>query len=145
MTWTRLGAGRPGGAVLLMVAATACTGMVRLKAPASYIETNQPKLVRVTRANGVQMNMVGARVWSDTLMGFVLHEGGSVAEFQEMPLAELQKVEAEARDPRRTGMLIAGAAAGFAGAWYLFYLAAAHEGTSQFCRDGLYGAGVPCD
>ena len=131
--------------MVAMLGATACTGMVRLKEPAHYIETAQPKLVRVTRTDGTKLDLVGARVWSDTLMGFVTYSGGVVAEFREMPLSELSKVEAEARDSRKTAFMIGGAAAGFAGAWYLFYVAAQHEGTSQFCRDGLYGAGIPCD
>lgn len=141
----RMHSTRWSAACLLLLGSVGCTGMVRLKTPASYIETAQPRLVRVTRPDGTRIEMIGARVWSDTLMGFVTHESGAIAEFREMPLAELTKVEAEARDPKRTAFMIGGAAAGFASAWYLFYLAAQHEGTSQFCRDGLYGAGIPCD
>ena len=70
MRGIRLGSPGLGGAAMLIAAATVgCTGMVRLKEPAHFIESAQPKLVRVTRADGTKLELVGARVWSDTLMG----------------------------------------------------------------------------
>jgi hypothetical protein len=101
-------------------------------------------VVRVTRQNGERFIMIGAHLDADTLMGFVQHPSG-IHEFEEMPLTEVSKLEAEQRSGSRTAIAIGAGVAGFTLAWYALYQQAQKEGTSQFCINGLYGAGIPCD
>lgn len=132
------------GPLLLLLALSGCVTMRRVKAPTSYLEASHPKVVRVTRADGNQFIMIGAHLDADTLMGFVQQSGG-IHQFQEMTLAEVSRLEAEQRSPMRTGLAIGAGVAGFASAWFLLYRQAEKQGTSQFCINGLYGAGIPCD
>ncbi|HUK22546.1 MAG TPA: hypothetical protein VLV45_13445 [Gemmatimonadales bacterium] len=131
-------------AVLLVLAAAGCTGMVRVKEPASYLDDAHPKNVRVTRPDGTSFIMVGARVEDDTLMGFVQQWNG-IHQFEELSLEDVSKLEAQQHSATKTGLAIGVGVLGFAGAWFALYNQAEHQGTSQFCRDGLYGAGIPCD
>jgi hypothetical protein len=130
-------------ATLLLLTATACVGMVRIKQPESYFDSSHPKIVRVTDPTGNQFIMVGAHLEHDTLMGFVQHSSG-IHEFQEVAMTDISKVEAEQRDHTKTAIAIGVGVAGFTVAWYALYRQASKEGTSQFCVDGLYSGGIPC-
>lgn len=100
------GAAARAGAALLIVALGGCTSMSPVKTPANYIESVQPKLVRVTRADGTRFNMTGAHLQGDTLMGFVVHEGGAMGEFTEMPLGDVKSVEAQQYAHGKTALAI---------------------------------------
>jgi hypothetical protein len=138
------GAACRAGATLFLVMISGCVGMVRVKTPTNYLESSHPKVVRVTRQDGQRFIMIGAHLDADTLMGFVQQPNG-IHQFQELPLGEISKLEAEQRDPTRTGIAIGAGVVGFGAAWFLLYRQAAKQGTSQFCIGGLYGAGIPCD
>ena len=132
------------GAMLLLLVAAGCVGMVRIKKPADYFDSSHPKIVRVTDGQGNRFIMVGAHLEHDTLMGFVQHSNG-LHEFEEVALGDVSKLEAEHRSGRKTAMAISAGVLGFTGAWFLLYRQAEKQGTSQFCIGGLYGAGIPCD
>jgi hypothetical protein len=117
--------------------------MRRAKTPTSYLEAGHPN-VRVTRADGNQFILIGADLDADTLMGSVQEPGG-IPQFQKMPLGDVSGLEAEQRSPARTGIAIGAGVAGFTTVWFLPYRQAEKQGTSQFCINGRYGAGVPCD
>lgn len=134
----------PSAAVLLLVSATACVGMVRVKKPVDYFGIAHPKIVRVTNPDGSRFIMVGAHLENDTLMGFVQRASG-IHQFEELSLTNISKVEAEQRDPKKTAVAISAGVIGFGAAWYALYRQAEKQGTSQFCIGGLYGAGIPCD
>jgi hypothetical protein len=132
------------GAALLLFVLGGCVTMHKVKTPQTYLESSHPKVVRVTRQDGQQFIMIGAHLEADTLMGFVQHPSG-IHEFEELPLGEVSKLEAEQRSGPRTALAIGAGVAGFSLAWYALYNQAEKQGTSQFCIGGLYGAGIPCD
>ena len=108
---------RPGvmraGAVLLTMILGACTSLSPVKTPANYIESTQPKVVRITRTDGSKFLMVGAHLSGDTVMGFVQRPTCAIGEFQEFPLGDVKQVEGEQYAPGKTVLAILGGV----GAW----------------------------
>lgn len=117
---SRWSAAARAGAALLILAVGGCTAMRPVKQPANYIEAVQPKLIRVTRTDGTKFNMIGAHLSGDTLMGFVQKPSGVMGEFEEMPLGDLQKVEAQQYAHGLTALAILGGVAAWAGITYVF-------------------------
>lgn len=113
-TSPRLGFRARAGAALLVVIAAGCTSMSPVKQPQNYIESQQPKVVRITRNNGSKFMMVGARLSGDTLMGFVETKGGAVGEFTEFPFGEVTRVEAQQYAHGKTVLAILGGVLGWA-------------------------------
>jgi hypothetical protein len=93
-------------AVLLLV--SGCTAIRPVRAPTTYIESMRPKFVRITRTDGSRFVMIGAHLHVDTLMGFVEDGSGKIGEFQEVPVHEISKVEAQQWAPARTVLAITG-------------------------------------
>lgn len=129
---------------VLVLFIAGCVGMVHIQDPHAYFETGHPKIVQVTPSGGNKFTMVGAHVEADTLMGFVQQWDG-MHTFVELPLDSVSRLEAEQRSTTKTAIAIGAGVAGFGLAWFALYKSSEHQGTSQFCRDGLYGAGIPCD
>ena len=99
---------------MLSVFAAGCTSMSPVKQPENYIESQQPKVVRITRSNGSKFLMVGARLNGDTLMGFVETPGGAVGEFTEFPFGDVTRVEAQQYAHGKTVLAILGGVLGWA-------------------------------
>ena len=84
-----------------------CSAMRPVRA--SYITSEQPKLVMITRTDGSRVALVGARVLGDTVIGFTFDPARPIGEYQELPLSEVKQVEAERYAWwRTTGMIGAG-------------------------------------
>jgi hypothetical protein len=107
------------GAAFLILAAGGCTALRPVKQPADYIESIQPKLVRVTKNDGSKFLMTGAHIENDTLMGFIQVKGEAVGTFDELPWTEVSKVEAQQWAGDRTLAAIAGGIIVWGGFTYL--------------------------
>lgn len=94
--------------------------MSTVKTPANYIESVQPKLVRVTRSDGTRFNMTGAHLQGDTLMGFVVHPGGAMGEFTELPLGDVKQVEAQQYAHGKTALAIVAGIGAWAAITYTY-------------------------
>ena len=108
------------GAALLVLALGACTSMSPVKTPANYIESVQPKMVRITRNDGTRFNMIGAHLQGDTLMGFVVQPNGAMGEFTELPLGDAKVVEAQQYAHGKTALAIVGGIAAWAAITYAY-------------------------
>ena len=121
------------GAAIALLASSACTAMRPIKQPGDYIESVQPKLVRVTCNNGETFKMIGAHVDHDgpnqMIVGFVQPKDSAVGMFREVPLSTVSKVEAEQWASDRTALAITGGIL----AWIGFtYLVIHHADTGSF-------------
>ena len=112
----RLGALARAGAALFIVILSGCTAMRPVKT--SYIESVQPKVVRITDGTG-SYYMIGAHLQGDTLMGFVQRPGGAIGEFRELALGDVTKVEAQQYAGGKTVLAITGGILAWAGFTYL--------------------------
>jgi hypothetical protein len=74
----------------------------------------RPKLVRVTRTDGTQVNVTGAHMEGDTLVGFVERPGGVMGEFTEIPLSDVSGVEAQQYASGKTALAVAAVLVGWA-------------------------------
>jgi hypothetical protein len=81
--------------IVLALTLGACSAMKTIPAPARYIESVRPKLIRITQTDGQRYEMIGARVDGQEMMGFVQQPNGGLGEFREIPLSDIQKVEAQ--------------------------------------------------
>jgi len=112
---TALGA----GAALLVLAVSGCTALRPVKSPADYIESVQPKVVRVYTTSSDRFLMTGAHIENDTLMGFVAEKGAAVGTFKEMPWGDVTKIEAQQWAGDLTVAAVAGGLLAWAGFTYL--------------------------
>ncbi|HXQ29744.1 MAG TPA: hypothetical protein VN848_10785 [Gemmatimonadales bacterium] len=81
--------------------------------PGQFIPSHKPELVSVwTRPDHVTF-VSDPRIEGDTLIGTVLSERWAV------PLQDVVRVEARTSDPRRTALLVAGAAASAVGVFLI--------------------------
>jgi hypothetical protein len=108
-----------GYAGMGLLALGGCTALRPVKEPGDYIESVQPKVVRLTKSDGSQIVMVGARLQNDTLMGFVAHRDTPVGVFEEVPFNDVAKVEAQQWAGDRTVVAITAGALVWAGFTYL--------------------------
>jgi hypothetical protein len=97
-----------------MLVLAGCTTMRPVRRPANYIESVQPKLIRVTGHDGTRVLMTGAHLEGDTLMGFVARPGGAMGEFTEMSLRDVTMVEAQQYAGWKTAAAISGGLAAWA-------------------------------
>jgi len=103
---------RPALALGWVLATAACTGMRRVE-PGQFIPAHKPELVSVwTKPDRVTF-VSDPRIEGDTLIGLVLQEPWAI------PLKDVVRVEAETSDPRRTALLVAGAAASAIGVYLI--------------------------
>jgi hypothetical protein len=94
------------------VLAAACTGMRRVE-PGQFIPAHKPELVSVwTKPDSVTF-VSDPRIEGDTLIGVVLQARWAI------PLKDVVRVEAETSDPKRTAILVAGAAASAVGVFLM--------------------------
>jgi len=103
-----------------------CSTMHTVSAPARYIESQRPKLVRITPWGGASFFMVGARLENDTVMGFVQDPKGAIGQFRELPFDSVAKVEAQQYAHARTAAAIMGGLAVWAA---ITYAVVRHEDT----------------
>jgi len=104
---------------VLALGVCGCTALRPVNAPGEYIESIRPKVVRITRSDGSQFLMVGARLENDTLMGFVAHKDEPVGVFEEMPFSDVSKLEAQQWASDRTVAAVTAGAVVWAGLSYL--------------------------
>jgi hypothetical protein len=99
-------------AFALVLATAACTGMRRVE-PGQFIPVHKPDLVSVwTKPNDVTF-VADPRIEGDSLIGVVLQQRWAI------PLKDIVRVEAKASDPRKTLLLVAGAAASAVGVYLI--------------------------
>lgn len=88
----------------------------------SYITTVQPKVVQIVRTDGSRVALVGPRIIGDTVTGFTYNPEGAIGEYQEMPLSDIQTLEAQQYTwLRTTGVIGAGLVAWGALTWFVIY------------------------
>ena len=92
------------GALVSVVLLAGCSAMRPVQK--SYITTDQPKLVMVTRTDGSRVALVGARMVGDTVTGFTYDPQRPIGEYQEMPLSDIKVLEAQQYTWLRTGAVI---------------------------------------
>ena len=95
-----------------LLATAACTGMRRVE-PEQFIPVHKPALVSVWVTPDSVTFVSDPRIEGDTLVGVVLEAPWAI------PLKDVVRVEAETSDPRRTALLVAGAAASVVGVFLI--------------------------
>jgi hypothetical protein len=114
------GTARRGAALLLLTLGAGCRSWQPVLPPLAGAPS-RPTRVRVTRADGSRVELVGASVRGDTLYGE--RRGGAApgrGAVAAVPLDSVRRLEARGVSGARTGTLAAGVLLGLAAVVYLF-------------------------
>ena len=118
----------------LVPLATACTAVATVRSPAQImaIAGKSQGIVWVTKADNSVVQLAWPRVDGDTLVG-ILSQGDSLGDTVKMSLSSVQSMRARQPAPKRTALLVGGAALAAAGAVAAFLSSSANSTQTTDC------------
>ncbi len=112
----------------LIALSTACTTVVPVRdAPGAYVTARAPGMVWITKADSSVVQLAAPKILGVTLTGFV------GADYIELPLSSVQSMRARQPAPKRTALLVGGAALAAAGAVAAFLSSSANSTQTTDC------------